>query len=64
MATLYASQVSHKTTLTCKKKKMYIYICPKKKKKKSYAKLTYYDYLNKNFEHPDLRITKIGVQQK
>ena len=59
MATLYASQVSHKTTLTCKKKKnVYIHL-PKKKKKKSYAKLTYYDYLNKNFEHPDLRITKI-----
>ena len=60
MATLYASQVIHKTTLTCKKKKKNVYIhLPKKKKKKSYAKLTYYDYLNKNFEHPDLRITKI-----
>ena len=29
-----------------------------------YAKLTYCDYLNKNFEYPDLRITKIWVQQK
>ena len=29
-----------------------------------YAKLTYRDYSNKNVEHPDLRITKIWVQQK
>ena len=28
-------------------------------KKILYAKLTYYDYPNKNFEYPDLRITKI-----
>ena len=27
-------------------------------------KLTYCDYSNKNFEHVDLRITKIWVQQK
>ena len=33
-------------------------------KKILYAKLTYWDYFNKNFEHPDLRITKIWVQQK
>ena len=33
-------------------------------KKILYAKLTYYDYLNKNFEHLDLRITKFWVQQK
>ena len=33
-------------------------------KKMLYAKLTYYDYLNKNFEHPNLKITKIWVQQK
>ena len=29
-----------------------------------YAKLIYRDYLNKNVEHPDLRIIKIWVQQK
>ena len=28
------------------------------------AKLTYCDQPNKNVEHPDLRITKIWVQQK
>ena len=28
------------------------------------AKLTYCDYPNKKVEHPDLRITKIWVQQK
>ena len=28
-----------------------------------YAKLTYCKYPNKNFEHPNLRITKILVQQ-
>ena len=33
-------------------------------KKILYAKLTYCNYLNKNVEHPDLRITKIWVQQK
>ena len=41
-------------------KKMYIYTCSKKI---LYAKLTYCDYPNKNFEHPNLRITKICVQQ-
>ena len=29
-----------------------------------YAKLTYCNYPNKNFEHSDLRITKFWVQQK
>ena len=33
-------------------------------KKILYAKLTYCDQPNKNVEHPDLRITKIWVQQK
>ena len=33
-------------------------------KKILYAKLIYCDYPNKNFEHFDLRITKIWVQQK
>ena len=37
-----------------KKKIIYIFV-----KKKLYAKLTYCDYLNKNFEHSDVRITKI-----
>ena len=30
-------------------------------KKILYAKLTYCDHLNKNFEHPNLRIIKIWV---
>ena len=33
-------------------------------KKILYAKLTYYKYLNKNVEYPNLRITKIWIQQK
>jgi len=33
-------------------------------KKILYAKLTYYDYSNKNVKHPDLKITKIWVKQK
>ena len=33
-------------------------------KKKLYTKLTYCDYSNKNFEYPDLKSTKIWVQQK
>ena len=33
-------------------------------KKILYAKLTYCDHPDKNVEHPDLRITKIWVQQK
>ena len=33
-------------------------------KKILYTKLIYCDYPNKNFEHPDLKITKIWVQQK
>ena len=33
-------------------------------KKILYAKLTCCDYPNKYFEHPNLRITKIWVQQK
>ena len=33
-------------------------------KKILYAKITYCDYPNKIFEHLDLRITKIWVQQK
>ena len=33
-------------------------------KKILYAKLTYCKYLNKNVEHPNLRITKIWIQQK
>ena len=40
-----------------KKKSVYIYIYIFAKKI-LYAKLTYCDYLNKNFEHPELRITK------
>ena len=55
---LHASQGGHKTTLTCKK--IYVYIC----QKILYAKLTYCDYHNKNFEHFDLRITKIWVEKK
>ena len=42
-----------------------IYIIGKKKKKKKlYVKLTYYDNSNKNVDHPVLRITKSWVQQK
>ena len=33
-------------------------------KKILYAKLTYCDHPNKNYEHPDLRITQIWVQKK
>ena len=43
------------------RKKMCIYTLTKNI---LYAKLIYYDHLNKNFEHLDLRITKIWVQQK
>ena len=42
---------------------IYIYMCVCVKKK-LYAKLPYCDYLNKNFKHPDMRITKIWVKQK
>ena len=42
-------------------KKLYIYI---QALAALYAKLTYCDYLYENFEHSDLRITKIWVQQK
>ena len=52
------SQDHHDLHLTCKKS---IYILAKKK---LYAKLTYCDHPNKNIGHPDLRITKIWVQQK
>ena len=58
MTALHASQGGHRTTLTCKK--MYIYILAKKI---LYAKLTYCNHPNKNFEHPNLRITKIWVQK-
>ena len=40
------------------KKKMYTYTLVQKI---LYAKLTYFDHLDKNIEHPDLRITKIWV---
>jgi len=43
---------------------MYITLKNKKIKKKLYAKLTYCDHPNKNYERPNLRITKIWVQQK
>ena len=39
---------------------MYIYILAKKI---LYAKLTYCNHPNKNFEHPNLRIKKIWVQK-
>ena len=42
---------------------IYIYIYTFAKKI-LYAKLIYCDHPNKNVEHPDLRITKIWVQQK
>ena len=42
------------------RKKMYIYTLTKNI---LYAKLIYCDHLNKNFEHLDLKITKIWVQQ-
>ena len=48
-------------------KKLYIYICIYiyiQALAALYAKLTYCDYLYENFEHSDLRITKIWVQQK
>ena len=54
-----ASQGGHRTTLTCKKICIYILV-----KKILYAKLIYCDYPNKNVKHPDLKITKIWVQQK
>jgi len=38
---------------------MYIYTC----QNILYAKLTYYDYFNKNYEHTDLRITKIWIKK-
>ena len=41
--------------------KKFMYILAKKI---LYAKLTYCKYLNKNVEHPNLRITKIWIQQK
>ena len=47
--------------MICKKKK---YINLPHKKKNLYTKLTYYDNLNKNVEQPDLKITRICVQQK
>ena len=40
------------------------YIHLQKRKKNLYVKLTYCDHLNKNVEHPNLRITKSWVQQK
>ena len=49
----------HRITLT-NKKNVYIHL----QKKKLYVKLTYCDYPNKNFEHFNLRMTKIWVQQK
>ena len=58
----------HRTTLTCKKKKMGVYIymcvCVYLQKIKLYAKLTYCDYPNKNIKHPNLKIIQIWVQQK
>ena len=48
---LHASKGDHKTTLTCKK---CIYTVAKEI---LYAKLTYCDYPNKNFEYLELRIT-------
>ena len=41
-----------------KKKNIYIHL----PKIKLYAKLTYCDYPNKIVEHPNLRITKIGLE--
>ena len=58
MVALHASQGGHRTTLTCKK---CIYTPVKNI---LYAKLTYCDHPNKNYEHSDLRITKIWIQQK
>ena len=55
----HANQGGHRTALTCKKKCIYTFA-----KKTLYVKQTYCDHPNKNIEHPDLRITKIWVQQK
>ena len=41
-----------------------VYMFAPKKKKKLYTKLTYCNHFNKNIEHPDLKITRIWVQQK
>lgn len=58
VAALHASQAGHKTTMTCKK---IIYTLAKNI---LYAKLTYCHHSIKNYEHLDLRITKMWVQQK
>ena len=68
LAAPHASQVVtrspdlHLTYKKKKKKKKSIYILAKNIL--LYAKLIYRNYLNKNVEHPDLRIIKIWVQQK
>ena len=71
VAALHASQAGHKTTMTCKKSqaghkttmtcKKIIYTLAKNI---LYAKLTYCHHSIKNYEHLDLRITKMWVQQK
>ena len=63
VAVLHASQGGHRTTLTCKKKCIYT-LAKNILYEILYAKLTYCDHPNKNFEHPNLRIAKICVQKK
>ena len=58
LAAPHASQGGHRTTLTCKN--VYIHL----PKKKIHAKLPTVTTPNKNVRNPDLKITKIWIQQK